>query len=76
MRYSYPSTRSRFFPNYSVSEILEKEYSVAARLHLDPSVVGAEWDLLKLHYFAENLAKDVREEEKKLQQLMNSFGQH
>lgn len=60
--------RARFFHLYTETEILEREYSIAGRLHLDAS----NWDFRKLIHFCHHLAEDLKKEQQELEKAMRN----
>lgn len=63
-------THCSFFPPYTEDDLLQMEYSLAARLHI---VIADDFDARKLFHFMGLLEKDLIEEKKlKDQQTANA----
>lgn len=60
----------RFFRTYSETEILEREYSIKGRLHVDPS----NWDFRTLIFDSQHLAEDVKKEKQELDRILRGRG--
>jgi hypothetical protein len=62
--------RARFYPIYTQTDIADREYSIKARMHVDPGG----WDFKQLLYDSGKLDKDVKKEKAELDALMQARG--